>query len=164
PVEVFGGDQNAVEVSATKYASTKEQLEALKIDVAAATSASVRIRTIRPSSWRGNMGARYTIRVPRHVQLDSIATSNGSIRIEGVDGAVHLRTSNGTIRTVKVHGDLEARTSNGSIEAQDLDGNANLHTSNGGIRADASHGSFEAATSNRSIIADGRDPQTNWPD
>src|SRR5437868_9698205 len=72
PVEVFGGDQNAVEVSATKYASTKEQLEALKIDVAAATSASVRIRTIRPSSWRGNMGARYTIRVARHVQLDSI--------------------------------------------------------------------------------------------
>lgn len=162
-VEVFAWDQNSVEVSATKYASTKEQLNALKIDVAAGSSTSVRIRTIRPSSWRGNMGARYTIRVPRRVQLDSISTSNGSMRIEGTDGPAHLRTSNGTIRATKVHGDLDARTSNGGIEAQDLDGNANLHTSNGAIRADASRGSFEATTSNSSIVANLKDPATNWP-
>src|SRR5207302_11157719 len=92
-VEVFAWDQNSVDVSATKYASTKEQLDAVKIDVAAGSSASVRIRTIRPSSWHGNMGARYTLRVPRRVQLDSITTSNGAIRVEGIDGAAHLRTS-----------------------------------------------------------------------
>lgn len=163
PVEVFAWDQNSVEVNATKYASTREQLDALKIDVAAASSGSVRVRTIRPSGWRGNMGARYTIRVPRRVQLDSISSSNGSVRIEGIDGAAHLRTSNGAIRATRVHGDLNARTSNGSIEAQDLDGNASLHTSNGAIRVDASHGSFEATTSNSSIVANLKDPLTNWP-
>jgi DUF4097 and DUF4098 domain-containing protein YvlB len=162
-VEVFAWDQNSVEVSATKYASTREQLDALKIDVAATSPASVRIRTIRPSGWHGNMGARYTIRVPRRVQLDSITTSNGAVRVEGIDGAAHLRTSNGTIRTTKVHGELDAHTSNGSIEAQDQDGNANLHTSNGAIRVDATHGSFEASTSNSSIVANLKDPATNWP-
>jgi DUF4097 and DUF4098 domain-containing protein YvlB len=164
PVEVFGWDQNSVEVSATKYASTKEQLDALKIEVAASPT-SVRIRTIRPSSsvWHGNLGARYTIRVPRHVQLDSIASSNGSLKIEGIDGTVRLHTSNGAIHATNVHGEVEARTSNGSIDAEDLDGNVNLHTSNGAIRAEATHGSFEAATSNGSIIVTLTDPATNWP-
>jgi DUF4097 and DUF4098 domain-containing protein YvlB len=163
-VEVLGWDQNSVEVSATKYASTKEQLDALKIDVAALGS-SVRIRTIRPSSstWHGNLGARYTIRVPRHVQLDSIASSNGSVKVESIDGLARLRTSNGAIHATKVHGELEARTSNGSIDAEDLDGNANLHTSNGAIRADATHGSFEASTSNGSITATLTDLGNNWP-
>ncbi|MGI8743868.1 MAG: DUF4097 family beta strand repeat-containing protein [Bryobacteraceae bacterium] len=163
-VEVFGWDQNSVDVSATKYASTKEQLDAIKIDVTASPT-SVRIRTIRPSSatWHGNLGARYTVRVPKHVQLDSIASSNGSVKIEDIDGTARLRTSNGAIHATKLHGELEARTSNGSIDADDLDGNANLHTSNGAIRADATHGSFEAGTSNGSIVATLTDPATNWP-
>ena len=161
-VEVLGWDQNSVEVSATKYASTKEQVDAIKIDVAAPTAASVRIRAIRPSNsgWHGNMGARFTIRVPRHVQLDGITSSNGAVKVEEIDGPARLHTSNGAIRATRVHGELEARTSNGSIDTQELDGDANLHTSNGAIRVDASHGSFEATTSNGSIIANLTDPGT----
>ena len=161
-VEVLGWDQNSVDVSATKYASTKEQVDAIKIDVAAATAGSVRVRAIRPSNagWHGNMGARFTIRVPKHVQLDGISSSNGAVKVDGIDGPARLHTSNGAIRVTKLHGELEARTSNGSIDTQDLDGDANLHTSNGAIRVDASHGSFEATTSNGSIIANLTDPGT----
>lgn len=161
-VEVFGWDQNSVDVSATKYASTKEQVDAIKIDVAASTAASVRIRAIRPSAsgWHDNMGARFTIRVPRNVQLDGINSSNGAVKVEGIDGPARLHTSNGAIRVTRVHGELEARTSNGSIDTQELDGDANLRTSNGAIRVEASHGAFEAATSNGSIVASLADPGT----
>jgi DUF4097 and DUF4098 domain-containing protein YvlB len=162
-VEVFGWDQNSVDVSATKYASTKEQVDAIKIDVAAPTAGAVRIRAIRPSDigWHGNMGARFTIRVPRGVQLDNIGSSNGAIKVEGIEGSARLHTSNGAIRLTKVHGEVEARTSNGSIDIQELDGNANLHTSNGAIRVDANHGWFEATTSNGSIVANLTDPGTS---
>lgn len=161
-VEVLGWDQNSVDVSATKYASTKEQVDAIKIDVAASTAASVRIRTVRPSNagWHGNMGARFTIRVPRHVQLDGITSSNGAVKVEGIDGAARLHTSNGAVHVTKVHGELEVRTSNGSIDIQELEGDANLHTTNGAIRAEANHGAFDATTSNGSIIASLTDPGT----
>ncbi len=162
-IEIFGWDQNSVEVNATKHAATKELLDALKIDVSAG-SGSVRIRSIRPSaSWHGNVGVQYTLHVPRHVQLDTVSSSNGAIRVEQIDGPAHLKTSNGAIRVFQVHGEVEARTSNGGIEVRELDGNGNLHTSNGSIRADAAHGSFEAQTSNGGIEATLVDAATNWP-
>jgi DUF4097 and DUF4098 domain-containing protein YvlB len=161
-VEITGWEQNEVEVNGTKYASSKEYMDEMKIDVGA-TSGVVRIRTIRPSMSRGNSGARFTIRVPKHVVLDEITTSNGGIRIDGIDGTVRLRTSNGALRIERLNGDLNARTSNGGIYLRDFDGNARLQTTNGGIEAETSHGSFEAETSNGKIEATLNDPAANWP-
>jgi DUF4097 and DUF4098 domain-containing protein YvlB len=161
-VEISGWDQNEVEVNGTKYASSKEYLDEMKIDVGA-TPGVVRIRTIRPSMSHGGSGARYTIRVPKHVALDEITTTNGPIRIDGIDGSVRLRTSNGTVRIERLGGDLNARTTNGGIYLRDVDGNVRLQTTNGGIEAEASHGSFEAETSNGKIEVTLNDPAANWP-
>jgi DUF4097 and DUF4098 domain-containing protein YvlB len=161
-VEIAGWDQNEVEVNGTKYASTKDYLDEMKIDVGA-TPGVVRIRTIRPSMSRGNSGARYTIRVPKHVVLDEIVTTNGGIRIDGIDGSVRVRTSNGTVRIERVKGDLNGRTSNGGIYLREFDGNVRLQTTNGPIEAEASHGSFEAETSNGKIEVTLNDPAANWP-
>ena len=138
-VEISGWDQNTVEINGTKYARSKSLLDEVKINTDA-SGGSVRIRTVRPEDNHGGSGARYTIHVPHKVLLDTIATTNGSIRVQDVDGNARLKSTNGAIRTQKVHGEIDANTSNGAVEAEDLDGNANLHTTNGSIKVAATHG------------------------
>src|SRR5712691_6624322 len=78
-VEITGWDQDKVEIDGNRYASTPELLDSIRIDVAA-TGDSIQVRTVRPSERHGNMGASYTIRAPRKVNLDRIVSSNGSVK------------------------------------------------------------------------------------
>lgn len=149
-IEITGWDQETVDISGTKYAPTPELRDAMKIDVSN-TPDEVTIRTVRPSERRGNMGAKYIVRVPRKTQLDRITSSNGSVRVSEVEGAVRLRTSNGAVRTLNLRGNLDVQTSNGAVEIQSLDGNAVLRTSNGRIHADEVRGSVDATTSNGGV-------------
>jgi len=149
-IEISGWDQNTVDISGTKYARTPELRDAVKIEIDHAAD-SIEIRTVRPSERRGNMGAKYMIKVPRHTVLDRIVSSNGSIHALDVDGPARLKTSNGGVRAENLHGSLDAQTSNGGIEVQGLEGNASLHTSNGRVHAEDVRGSVEADTTNGGI-------------
>lgn len=161
-IEILGWDQNSVEVTGTKYASSKDLLGSLQVEMNGSPS-SVSIRTIRPPMQFGSAGVRYSLRVPKKVLLDRISSSNGAIRVEEISGNARLHSSNGRIRVTKVTGDVDAETSNGGIEIRDLEGNANLHTSNGTIDAEAARGSFEARTSNGRIEVRLTDPATSRP-
>src|SRR5688500_15088889 len=77
-VEITGWDRNEVQIDGTKYAGSPEALSALKVEVLASAD-SVRIRTVRPSDSRGNLGAKYVILAPRKLQLDRVVSSNGAI-------------------------------------------------------------------------------------
>jgi DUF4097 and DUF4098 domain-containing protein YvlB len=149
-IEITGWDQNKVEITGTKSASTQEMLDAIKIDVHNAPG-SIEIRAVKPSIRMGGMGVRYTMHVPRSAKLDRIATSNGGIRVQDVAGAAHLESSNGSIKAGNVGGDVEARTSNSSIEVESIRGGAILKTSNGRIHAEKVEGALDASTSNGSI-------------
>ncbi len=149
-VEITGWDQNSVDISGVKYATTEQMRDAIKIDIAHSDDA-ISIRTVRPFERHGSLGARYVIKVPRKIELDRIGDSNGAVRITNIDGTARLRTSNGSVRVMKLNGTLEAQTSNGAIEAEDVNGGVNLKTSNGRIQADAVRGPFEASTSNGGI-------------
>jgi hypothetical protein len=151
-VEITGWDQDKVEIDGTQYGSTPELRDAIKIDVVASGDL-VQIRTIRPSDRHGNMGARYIIKAPRKVNLDRIVTSNGSVKLDDIEGAVRVRTTNGSVRAARVRGNLEAQTSNGTVEARDLDGPATIRTTNGRVHADGVRGALQASTSNGSIYA-----------
>src|SRR5690349_23222143 len=122
-IEIASWDQDSVDVSGVKYASTSALLDALKIDIVNSADA-VRIRTVRPSERRGNMGAKYVIKVPRKTELDRITSSNGGIRITNIEGPAHLKSSNGSIHATEMKGNLDVQTSNGGIEVTDLDGSA----------------------------------------
>jgi DUF4097 and DUF4098 domain-containing protein YvlB len=156
-VEITGTSADSVEINGTKYANTQQALKDLKIDVQQNGNA-VRVKTVRPYGVRGGMGARYTIRIPRSFQLERIVSSNGSVRVEDLQGAASLKTSNGSVRVSRMQGNLDAQTSNASIETNDLTGDAILHTSNGSIHAEAAKGRFEATTSNSAIEARLTDP------
>jgi Putative adhesin len=161
-VEITGWDKDTVEIDGRQYASTLELRDAIKIDVAA-SDGLVQIRTIRPGDRYGNMGARYTIRAPRKVNLDRIVTSNGGLKVDEIEGIIRLRTSNGSIRTARIRGDLDASTSNGGIDIDDLDGPANVRTSNGRVTAEGVRGSLQIATSNGSIHASVVKPEPHRP-
>ncbi len=151
-IEVTGWNQDKAEISGTKYASNRDLLDALKVDIVVAED-SLRIRTVRPSERRGNMGARYLIRLPRRVTLDRIQSSNGALRIENIEGEARLRTSNGSVRLAALSGDVEAYTSNGSVELEDVEGRIVVRTSNGAIRGTALRGILDLETSNGAIRA-----------
>ena len=148
-IEITGWNENSVEISGTKYASTPELRDAIKIDIQAAPD-SIQVRTIRPSG-RGNIGARYSIKVPRQTQLDRINSTNAGIRVIDVEGPARLRTTNGSVRTDRLRGALEAQTSNGTVDISDQDGSAVLHTTNGRIHAVNLKGSVAADTTNGGI-------------
>jgi hypothetical protein len=88
----------------------------------------------------GNRSIRVEIRVPNG-SLASVHTHDGSITVEGLRGALKLKTGDGHIEATRVDGTLDASTSDGSIRVRGrLDGLA-LHTGDGSIEAELSQGS-----------------------
>lgn len=151
-IEISGWDKNSIDIDGTKYAGTEERLHTIHIDIDH-SAGSISIHTNIPSGWHGNAGAKYIIRVPQKIDLQDIQSSNGSIRVESVQGQARLKTSNGSIHVDQVQGTLDAHTSNGSIEVADVTGDTTLRTTNGAIRANVRKGAFEATTSNGTITA-----------
>ena len=151
-VEISGWDKNTVEIDGTKYANTEYRLKEMKIDIVP-SAGSITIRTIPPIDRHGNSGARYTIHVPNKTILAGIVSSNGAIRVEGIEGDAHLRTSNGSVHATRLTGPLDVQTSNGTVDVSEITGDTTLHSSNGTIRADVRKGRFGASTSNGSITA-----------
>jgi DUF4097 and DUF4098 domain-containing protein YvlB len=160
-IEIYPWEKESVEINGTKYAHSQQALEDIKIDIAAAPG-SLQIRTV-PAYGMRKGGARYSIRVPRTVQLDRIVSSNGSIRIEDIEGPANLKSTNGGIRVSRLRGELDARTTNGGIDAADHSGNARLQTSNGGINVELRKGSLNAITSNGGIDVRITEPDESQP-
>lgn len=125
PVHISSWDQNTVKVDAVKYADTKEQLDAAKIEVDAGKD-YVSIRTQYPEhdhSW--NWGSHnnpasveYTLTVPRTVRLDEIKLINGSLDVNGMSGEVHASCINGRLEAHDLAGRAELSTINGRLDAR----------------------------------------------
>ena len=78
-IEVSVWDQDAVDISGTKYARTQADAHDLKIEVDHPGD-SVAVRAIRPTYRHGNYGVKFAIKVPRKYAIDHLTTSNGAIR------------------------------------------------------------------------------------
>jgi hypothetical protein len=152
-VEISAWDQNTVEIDGSKWGPTPEAADALRIDTDH-TPDTVYVHAARPADWRGSLGARFVLKVPRGALLDRIVTTNGAIRTEEGSGPAHLRTTNGAIRVQGLRGMVEAETTNGPMDLVDVDGDVSLHTKNGHIRAEQLIGKVDASTSNGSIDLD----------
>ncbi len=160
-VEILSWEKDSVQVTGTKYAAHQEDLSQLKIE-GQTTGNAVTLRTVRPGN-RGNMGAKYFVRVPRQIRLEKIVTTNGPIRVEDIQGDAQLQTTNGAIRIRKLAGKLQARTSNSSIEGIDLDSDCTLKSSNGSIRLERVRGALDASTTNSGIHVMLASPRAGQP-
>jgi len=151
-VEIAGWDKETADISGTKYASTENARDALRIDIVTSGD-SIRIRTVRPSGHRGNMGARYVIKVPSRTFLDRVDCSNGSVYINGCEGNARVHTSNGRVHVVRLKGSLDASTSNARLEIEEVQGPVTAHTSNGHVNATNVSNGLDVSTSNGGIDA-----------
>jgi DUF4097 and DUF4098 domain-containing protein YvlB len=151
-IEITAWDKNQVQIDGEKYASTRELLERVKIQVTPSPD-FIQVRTMREPNLRGNMGARYRIRVPAKVLLDDIRSSNGPVRVDGVEKVGRLKTSNGPVHVTRSGGDVTINTSNGPVEIKEFAGSASVHTSNGPVSLEGVRGRLEVSTSNGPIRA-----------
>lgn len=160
PVEIIGWDRDKAELNGTKYASRREALSEIKVEITHSPD-SLLIRTQRPPregvGWMrsGNLGVSFRLNVPRKVLLERIVTSNGPVRLESLDGRCRVKTSNGAVRLLDIAGEANVETSNSRIEVDRFSGSADLQTSNGAIKVRAAQGQLSANTSNGPIEIDG---------
>ena len=162
-VEILGWDQNTIDVSGTKYAEEESMLRAMRVE-ATQSGNTVQVRTVRPEPRKWNCGAHYLIRVPRRTELSRIQSSNGSLRVEDVEGlTADLITSNGGIRLRNIKGRIDAKTSNGTVDVQTAEGGLTIRTSNGSVTLDNVRGTLNATTSNGAIRGTLVDAAPNEP-
>ena len=124
-IEVAGGTGNEVRIVAHKKAGRQEYLDELKVSVDANPD-YIRIETRHPKNnggwfhW-GNDGSgsvSYELSVPADVELDSIETVNGDVRIRAVGGNVKASTVNGGLDVENLSADVGLETVNGKIIAE----------------------------------------------
>lgn len=148
-VEIGTWEKDEVEINGAKHARHEADLQDIRIDIQA-TPQSIRVRVDRPP-FLNNGGARFSIRLPKKMNLEIVKTTNGRIRVAGLEGTAALRTSNGRIEADSLTGKLVAETSNGSIELRAHRGDARLRTSNGKISGEIVKGLVDAHSSNGGI-------------
>jgi len=125
---------NEVEITATKHAESKADLDAIRIDIKQGTG-TIEVHTIYPSPGPHNGGVSYEVVLPKDLGNLEASTANGSISAESVSGSVSIRLENGAITATSLKGPFSLSTTNGSINADctDLAGDGLLHTTNGSI-------------------------------
>jgi DUF4097 and DUF4098 domain-containing protein YvlB len=135
-IAIVGWDRPDVEVHAVKTATLAEDLGAVQI-AAVAVSGRVAVKTVYPADENAEVTVNYTVRVPRRVWLEQVATVNGSVHVSGLQGAGELRSVNGDVEVSDSSGGFSAHTTNGNIHVEvaklAASGPLTLETMNGSI-------------------------------
>ncbi len=136
-ITVQGNNGSTVDVEITRRGSGNTDAEA-KADldnVLVETSQdgnTIHVTIRRSDIQAGNSGASVEVRLPQDATLE-LATSNGSITVEDVQGNARLSSSNGHIEVTSGKGELNLSTSNGSIDVNADEAVVKADTSNGSI-------------------------------
>jgi hypothetical protein len=144
-VDISTWEKNEVELNGHKFSSSEADLARIRVDISASRD-SIRVRTDKPNYVRG--GAHYRIRVPVKMMLDRVKTTNGEIKVSGVDGKVNVETTNGGLHISRTSGVLSARTTNGGINVYGHSGDAEVETTNGEVDLEAKKGNVAAKSTN----------------
>lgn len=178
-IHVAPGAGGKVEATITKIGSgatpqsAEADLDHVRIDVfEEGQTLRIVARRTGPRMF-GSSGANFDLKVPADASL-SLATSNGEIVSQGVQGTVKARSTNGRIDVAGARGAVDVETSNGAIEVEGTGAVVSAESTNGNVsfagtlakgshRLETSNGSiglvlppdaafrFEAATSNGSV-------------
>ncbi|MDW7739134.1 MAG: DUF4097 family beta strand repeat-containing protein [Bacillota bacterium] len=150
-VTVVGWDQDNVEIRAVKE-STHGQSALEEVEIFIDIAETMTIRTDHPGQPT-DVTVKYDIKIPADITVNHIECSNGNINLVGVTGNPWLATSNGTISAQEINGIVTARSSNGDISVIGARSLGGLSTSNGNIEAEVRllHDDLEIRTSNGTI-------------
>jgi len=120
-VSIAGTEGRTVHIVATKTADSQNYLEAMKIDIDAGPK-SISIETRYPENnwkhWGGDDSGsvKYTITVPRDVEISKIDTVNSDVIVSEVTGSINTESVNGKLQVKGAVSDVDADTVNGNID------------------------------------------------
>jgi len=158
-IVVNSHSKNTVEVTVTKTAraKTQEDAEALfeKVTIDYEQDGNtVRIETKKKQykDWKskGSLQVELEILVPAEFN-GNLITSDGDVKIMGVNGDQKLTTSDGDIWLKGVEGSLELITSDGDVALEDIKGNISAITSDGNVLIKNLIGQVSATTSDGDV-------------
>ncbi|MFN0168726.1 MAG: DUF4097 family beta strand repeat-containing protein [Bryobacteraceae bacterium] len=152
-VEIAGWDGDTVDVEGSKFAASPDLRDSIELQIQSEPG-SLRIAATFPKKKTDRAGARFRLRVPRHVEIDHVATSNAAVRVQDIDGSIKLRTTNAAVSSERIRGSVEVITTNGGVELHEISGPAFVRTSNGRVMAEGVYAGIDAVTSNGSIAAE----------
>jgi DUF4097 and DUF4098 domain-containing protein YvlB len=162
-VTVHGWDRSEIRVlakiqtSAEEIADAKAMASRITIETTDGRIRAEGPSTARRSSW----SVSYEIWAPKQTNL-TIATHNGGIAIDALEGRLDLGAMNGGIRLRSVAGDVRGETTNGPLDV-DLDGDQwrgtglELRTTNGPVNLSIPQGysaRLETGTTNGGMRID----------
>lgn len=148
-VELYKADDDLITMEAIQTSNYGEKtMQNCVIDVT--EGKNFKIETIHKTK-NTRVSTSYKIYVPDMVKLETITSSNGNIKVEGLRGDAILKTSNGNVTVNMLDGSLRVKTSNGRIKVEGVTGVTNLKTSNGKINVEACPNLQLARTSNGSV-------------
>ena len=138
-IEIRSGDAKSVIVEIEKRGSTKESIEQLKIE-AKQDGNRIDVEVKRPSAGdvvifgigRISPTAKLIVTMPREGNVVA-RSGDGSIRVEGVRGALQLRTGDGSIRATDVGGKITLVTGDGSVTLENAEGELDVDTGDGSV-------------------------------
>jgi DUF4097 and DUF4098 domain-containing protein YvlB len=162
-VSVHGWDRAEIRVLAKIQTSAEEMADAKTLASRLTIDATDgRLRADGPSMGRRtSWSVSYEIWVPKQTNL-TIATHNGGISVDGLDGRLDLGAMNGGITLRSVAGDVRGETTNGPLNV-DLDGEQwrgaglELRTTNGPVNLSIPQGysaRLETGTTNGGMRID----------
>lgn len=140
-IHIEGGATDECRLTATivAHAETEERAQELaeQIDVRLEPSAGgLAVVVDKPTLRNARYGVSLAGTVPTRTSL-TLVTSDGSVHLANIEGAVDAKTSDGSIRADGIKGDTKLKTSDGSIDCSRIEGETlDLHTSDGGIRCE----------------------------
>jgi hypothetical protein len=91
-----------------------------------------------------------TIESPAEVDLEG-RTSDGSLRVSGLNGNLQLRTSDGSLNVDDVRGALRITASDGSIRVHNAAGSLESRSSDGSVQIDGNFNGVQVHTSDGSL-------------
>jgi DUF4097 and DUF4098 domain-containing protein YvlB len=156
-IDVRSWDRPEVLVEIEKRGPTKESTEDLEI-VTEQKGTVVELEVKRPRrealatvGFYRSPSARLIVSLPRRTDLRA-RTSDGSIRLEGVQGRIELRTGDGSIRVTDVSGELTFETGDGSVTVEDAEGRLAVDTGDGGVSVSGKLAAVRLRTRDGAII------------
>lgn len=87
-----------------------------------------------PHEWARRLSLAYEITAPAATSAN-LSTGSGNVRVEGLQGVVHLDTGSGGIDANNIGQSLHASTGSGDITARTVQGPSHLQTGSGSIHA-----------------------------
>jgi len=102
-------------------------------------------------------GPQVTVETPNALDLQA-RTSDGSLKVAGVQGSLELHTSDGAMNVDDVGGSLRLTASDGSIHIHNMTGSLESRSSDGSATIDGRFSSFHVHTSDGRLdltVADG---------